>query len=59
MLKTDKVHSVFRERDLLINNKTCLFLSDLYHTFTDDENLYLVMEYIEGGTLEDFLKKFG
>jgi serine/threonine protein kinase len=36
-----------------------LFLPDLFHSFSDEENLYLVMEYISGGTLEELLKKYG
>ena len=48
-----------RERDLLIDNlnseKPCPFITKLYHTFSDSECLYFVMEYIRGGTLENFL----
>ena len=55
MVRTSKVKSVFRERDILISNKTCPFLPKIYHTFADEEYLYLVMEYINGGTLSDKL----
>lgn len=48
---------MFRERDILINGKNCPFLPRLYHSFADDEYVYLVMEYIPNGTLEEFIKK--
>lgn len=56
LLRTQKVKSVIRERDILINNKNCTFLPKIYHSFMDEEYLYIVMEYIKNGTLQDLLK---
>lgn len=58
LLKTNKVNSVFRERDILIQNKTCRFLPQIYHTFTDDEYLYIVLEYVPNGMLSEKLHLF-
>jgi len=58
LLRTNKVNSVFRERDILMSNKTCPFLPKIYHAFTDDEYLYLVMEYIPGGMLQEKIALF-
>ena len=51
--RTNKVNTVFRERDILVKNTTCPFLPKIYHTFADDEYLYIVMEYISQGTLSE------
>jgi serine/threonine protein kinase len=32
------------------------FLPSIYHTFADKEYLYIVMEYMNGGTLQEKLK---
>lgn len=45
--------AVFRERDILMNAKDCPFLPDIYHTFTDEEYLYIVMEFIDSGSLNE------
>lgn len=57
LIKRAKVPNVFRERDILINGRQFPFLPDLHHTFDDDENVHIVMEYIPNGTLEQFIKK--
>jgi len=54
-MKTNKVNSVFRERDILMNNKTCQFLPKIHNALVDDEYLYLVMEYISQGTLSTMI----
>lgn len=51
--RTQKVGSVFRERDILYKNKTCLYLPRIFHTFSDEEYLYIAMEYVNNGTLTD------
>jgi serine/threonine protein kinase len=56
LAKTGKVQSVFRERDILMNSNDCRFIPQIYHTFADKENLYIVMEYMNGGSLQDKLK---
>lgn len=58
LLKTNKVNSVFRERDILIQNKTCRFLPKIYHTFMDEEYLYIVLEYVPNGMLSEKLNLF-
>jgi serine/threonine protein kinase len=54
-MKTNKVNSVFRERDILNNNKVCSFLPKLHNAFADEEYLYLVMEYIKNGNLQQMI----
>lgn len=56
LAKTDKVKSVFRERDILNNSTDCKFIPEIYHTFMDQEYLYIVMEYMNGGTMQQKLK---
>ena len=61
IVRKEKVKAVFRERDVLMTNSKqanpCQFISKLCHTFKDDDYLYFVMEYISGGTLEQFLRE--
>ena len=54
LIKTQKVKSVLRERDLLINANSHMF-PKLYHSFMDDEYCYIVMEYVSNGTLQSYL----
>lgn len=62
LLKRDKVPAVLREKDLLNDNirsfKPCPFVLKLHHTFSDTDCLYFVMEYLRGGTLENFLATY-
>jgi serine/threonine protein kinase len=55
-MRSKKVNSVFRERDILTIGIDCLYMTNLYHTFSDDEYLYFVLEYLSGGTLKDKLQ---
>jgi protein-serine/threonine kinase len=55
-MRTQKVNSVFRERDILTAGTDCKYMPNLYHCFSDEEYLYIVLEYISGGTLSDKLK---
>ena len=57
LIKRSKVQSVFRERNILIEGRKCPFLPNMYHSIADEEYLYLVMEYVPNGTLEEFIKK--
>jgi serine/threonine protein kinase len=59
LIRTKKVQSVSREKDLLVNNRSCAFLPKIFHSFSDAENLYIVMEYIPNGTLAEFLQNQG
>ena len=36
-----------------MNSKECKFIPDIYHTFTDDDYLYLVLEYINSNSLNE------
>lgn len=55
------MQAVFRERDILRTNKNnpnqCKYLPNLEHSFKDADYIYFVMDYIQGGTLEEFLTK--
>ena len=55
-MRTQKVNSVFRERDILTAGFDFKYMPNLYHTFSDEEYLYIVLEYVSGGTLSDQLK---
>ena len=44
---------MFRVRDILMYATDCPFLPDIYHTFSDEEYLYIVMEYINSGSLNE------
>jgi len=39
-----------------MNSGDCNFIPEIYHTFADVENLYIVMEFMSGGTMQDKLK---
>ena len=56
MIKKNQSKHVIAEREILAqaNNK---WIVDLYSSFTDAENLYLVMEYLPGGDLMNQLIK--
>ena len=54
-MKHDKVHSVHRERDILMNAKHPNIVL-LECTFQDDDNLYFLMEYVENKSLSELLK---
>ena len=56
LLRTQKVNSVFRERDILMSASECLYLPNIYHTFADDEYLYIVLEYVACSNLLEKLK---
>lgn len=58
LMRTNKVSSVFRERDILIGNKTSPYLPKIFHTFSDEGYLYLVMEYISNGTLQERINQY-
>lgn len=50
LLKKKQVYSAYLERDLMIKNKS-YFIVDLKSTFQDEDYLYIVMEYVQGGDL--------
>jgi len=55
IMKHDKVHSVHRERDILMNAKHPNIVH-LECTFQDEDNLYFLMEYVENKSLSELLK---
>ena len=57
LIQRQKINSVIREKDILVKNISCQFLPAIKYSFTDEESLYIVMEYISGGTLAEFLSK--
>ena len=48
--------SILAERHILMTVKTP-FVVKLYHCFQDQSNLYFVLEYCEGGSLERYLRR--
>jgi serine/threonine protein kinase len=44
-----------QERDALVLTQKSEWITSLYAAFQDDENLYLVMEYVVGGSLRALL----
>lgn len=56
-LKTkERIHA---EKDILLLSKGNPWIVELYRTFQDSSNLYLVMEFIPGGDLSSFLAEYG
>eukprot|EP01086_Lenisia_limosa_P014998 TRINITY_DN4694_c0_g1_i1.p1 TRINITY_DN4694_c0_g1~~TRINITY_DN4694_c0_g1_i1.p1 ORF type:complete len:396 (+),score=94.17 TRINITY_DN4694_c0_g1_i1:385-1572(+) len=61
--KTDVVR--LKQVDHILNEKNILmavrnpFVVNLYRTFQDDENLYMLMEYVIGGELFSHLRRVG
>ena len=55
IIKHDKVESVHRERDILMIAKHPNIVH-LECTFSDDDNLYFLMEYVENKSLSELLK---
>lgn len=56
MLKKNQVGHVRAERDILAKAKNP-WIVDLKYSFQDENNLYLVMEYLPGGDLMNLLIK--
>ena len=56
MLKKNQVGHVRAERDILKKDKNP-WIVDLKYSFQDENNLYLVMEYLPGGDLMNLLIK--
>ncbi|XP_010463283.1 PREDICTED: probable serine/threonine protein kinase IRE3, partial [Camelina sativa] len=58
MIRKNAVESIHAERDILINARNP-FVVRFFYSFTCSENLYLVMEYLNGGDFYSMLRKFG
>lgn len=58
MIRKNAVESILAERDILISLRNP-FVVRFFYSFTCRENLYLVMEYLNGGDLFSLLKHLG
>jgi len=56
MLKDQEAH-VRAEKDLLVEAKESNWLVTMYYSFQDKKNLYLIMEFLQGGDLMTLLMK--
>ncbi|XP_078444875.1 protein kinase superfamily protein isoform X2 [Wolffia australiana] len=58
MIRKNAVESIIAERDILISVQNP-FVVRFFYSFTSRENLYLVMEYLNGGDLYSLLRNLG
>ncbi|CAL0322274.1 unnamed protein product [Lupinus luteus] len=58
MVRKNAVESILAERDILITVRNP-FVVRFFYSFTCRENLYLVMEYLNGGDLYSLLRNLG
>ncbi|XP_068658324.1 probable serine/threonine protein kinase IREH1 [Aristolochia californica] len=58
MIRKNAVESILAERDILISVRNP-FVVRFFYSFTCQENLYLVMEYFNGGDLYSLLRNLG
>ncbi|KAJ6882891.1 serine/threonine protein kinase IRE [Populus alba x Populus x berolinensis] len=58
MIRKNAVQSILEERDILITVSNP-FVVRFFYSFTCRENLYLVMEYLNGGDLYSLLRNLG
>ncbi|KAI3720803.1 hypothetical protein L2E82_31797 [Cichorium intybus] len=58
MIRKNAVQSILAERDILISARNP-FVVRFFYSFTCRENLYLVMEYLNGGDLFSLLRNLG
>ncbi|KAK1277760.1 Serine/threonine-protein kinase AtPK2/AtPK19 [Acorus gramineus] len=58
MIRKNAVESILAERDILISARNP-FVVRFFYSFTCEENLYLVMEYLNGGDLYSLLRNLG
>lgn len=58
MIRKNSVESILAERDILISVRNP-FVVRFFYSFTCRDNLYLVMEYLNGGDLFSLLKNLG
>lgn len=59
MIAKNQITNVKAERMILMNQAESPFVAKLYFTFQSKENLYLVMEYLNGGDCAALIKSLG
>ena len=59
MIAKNQVTNVKAERMILMKQAESPFVAKLYFTFQSKENLYLVMEYLNGGDCAALIKSLG
>src|SRR5690606_6189114 len=57
MLRKNQVRHIRAERDVLAMATTSEWIVRLHYSFQDDDNLYLVMEFLPGGDLITLLMR--
>ncbi|KAL5987078.1 putative serine/threonine protein kinase ire4, partial [Asimina triloba] len=58
MIRKNDIERILAERNILITVRNP-FVVRFYYSFTCSDNLYLVMEYLNGGDLYSLLRKVG
>jgi protein-serine/threonine kinase len=58
MIKRDQLAHVKAERDVLAESTKTPWVVQLYYSFQDPVNLYLIMEFLPGGDLMTMLIKY-
>ena len=59
MIAKNQITNIKAERMILMNQAESPFVAKLYFTFQSKENLYLVMEYLNGGDCAALIKSIG
>ena len=59
MIAKSQISNVKAERMILIQQAESPFVAKLWYTFQSKENLYLVMEYLNGGDCAALIKSIG
>ena len=59
MIAKNQITNVKAERMILMKQAESPFVAKLYFTFQSKENLYLVMEYLNGGDCAALIKSLG
>ena len=59
MIAKNQITNVKAERMILMNQAESPYVAKLYFTFQSKENLYLVMEYLNGGDCAALIKSLG
>ena len=52
---TDQQYNVLNEKELLLSCRGCPFIIELVQTFNDSDQIYVLMEFIQGGELWSYI----